>query len=631
MELPAELKNNIVEFLTSLPNIHDSSSQRAFILSAGLDSQLQHQINFSGPPAQSFQLLVSTLISYGKLKDGRDALEAVLEAAKNYVGQDKKDYCDILIQKLRSFRSPSSQQIISPERPSIAVTKREAKTSPVSHFDDMAQKQVGEKTTSFSWLHLTDFHCGMKNQHWLWPNVREIFFDDLERLHEKCGPWDLVLFTGDLTQKGSAKEFQKVDEIFEQLWEHLRKLGSFPKILAVPGNHDLVRPRKITPPVKLLQQWLEKPDVEEEFWKEESSPYRKVIAKAFKNYVEWWEKQSPRVKDVKMGILSGDFSATIEKDGAKLGIVGLNTSFLQLTDDKYEGRLTLHTMQFHGACNGDGPEWAKQHHACLLLTHHPPAWLSSNAQQHLNAEITDHGQFVVHLCGHMHKTVYRSIAESGTEARRLWQGRSLFGLEYYGKGSRMQRMHGYTVGKIELRGDTGTLTFWPREDRVQGGQRNLVPDYSVNLPANEHTSPREFELLQPYVIKETSLLPESSPEQTGGDASNFGNSRHTSPKNKNLDVRILAVLYGHYQNTPGEPKISFRKLLDKMGEKDFRAVHEELFKLKEKDWINSEFLEDGQAGLVWITSTGMKIAQQLTQNQEMLTITQLATYTKSPL
>ncbi|MDE5072662.1 MAG: hypothetical protein O4861_10940 [Trichodesmium sp. St16_bin4-tuft] len=40
--------------------------------------------------------------------------------------------------------------------------------------------------------------------------VKEIFFEHLNRLHEKSEPWDLVLFTGNLTQEGSAEEFEKL-------------------------------------------------------------------------------------------------------------------------------------------------------------------------------------------------------------------------------------------------------------------------------------------------------------------------------------------------------------------------------------------------------------------------------------
>ncbi|MBD2457077.1 metallophosphoesterase [Nostoc sp. FACHB-87] len=355
---------------------------------------------------------------------------------------------------------------------------------------------------SFSWLHLTDLHQGMREQHWLWPGVREIFFADLKRLHDKCGPWDLVLFTGDLTQLGSAQEFEKLDQLMKELWDFFDKLGSSPKLLAVPGNHDLVRPNKKDPAVRLLQQWLNLPDIQEEFWEDAESPYRQVVTKAFENYIIWWENQTFKPKDLKLGTLPGDFSATIEKEGAKLGIVGLNTSFLQLTGDNYEGKLALHPRQFHQACNGDGSAWTKQHNACLLLTHHPPGWLNPNSQRDLKAEITSHGRFAVHLCGHLHEAFSGEIVEGGADARRIWQGRSLFGLEYYSReNTEVQRLHGYTVGKIEVSKNKGNLIFWPREARLQGGQRSIVPDYSLVLTDNQHTEPKEFELLQPYASR----------------------------------------------------------------------------------------------------------------------------------
>ncbi|MCP4403903.1 MAG: hypothetical protein GY801_42180 [bacterium] len=101
MTLSADLNKKIVEFLTSIPNSYDSNAQRALMLNAGLDPQLQNQIHFGGPPAQFFQLLLATLVSYGRLQDGRDALEAVLETAKSSVGRDKQDDCDRLLREWR--------------------------------------------------------------------------------------------------------------------------------------------------------------------------------------------------------------------------------------------------------------------------------------------------------------------------------------------------------------------------------------------------------------------------------------------------------------------------------------------------------------------------------------------------
>src|SRR5712692_4722775 len=93
-----------------------------------------------------------------------------------------------------------------------------------------------------SWLHLTDLHRGMSAQSYLWPNIEKNFFDDLKTLHKLCGPWDLILFSGDLVQKGTPQEFRKLDSTLKRLYERLNELGSDPFLFAVPGNHDLKRP-----------------------------------------------------------------------------------------------------------------------------------------------------------------------------------------------------------------------------------------------------------------------------------------------------------------------------------------------------------------------------------------------------
>jgi 3',5'-cyclic AMP phosphodiesterase CpdA len=108
----------------------------------------------------------------------------------------------------------------------------------------------------FRWLHLTDLHHGMPDQRRRWPNVREIFYEDLAAMHDRSGPWDLVVFTGDLTQRGSAEEFDALSETLDDLWVYLGRLGSVPRLLAVPGNHDLVRPKSAVSPVVIgLHQW----------------------------------------------------------------------------------------------------------------------------------------------------------------------------------------------------------------------------------------------------------------------------------------------------------------------------------------------------------------------------------------
>ena len=179
------------------------------------------------------------------------------------------------------------------------------------------------------WLHLTDLHYGQKGQGHLWPNVREAFFERLTRLHDARGPWDLVLFTGDLVQKGTAEEFKRLEEdVLGPLWDHLGALGSEPVLLAVPGNHDLERPdpktnpsfQKILKPAAkaLTRDWQADEELRSEFWNDAESAYRQVIDVSFANYRSWW-RRCPQRGDltVRPGILPGDFSATWERGGVR--------------------------------------------------------------------------------------------------------------------------------------------------------------------------------------------------------------------------------------------------------------------------------------------------------------------------
>ena len=119
MRLSIELQRQIIDFLLTLPDLDDTKSQRAFIFSAGLDSPLKNRIQFGESSAQFVALLVSNLVAYGRLVDGRYALEAVLETAKTYVGQEKQAYCEILLDKLRTNATENFQRLSEQSKPRI--------------------------------------------------------------------------------------------------------------------------------------------------------------------------------------------------------------------------------------------------------------------------------------------------------------------------------------------------------------------------------------------------------------------------------------------------------------------------------------------------------------------------------
>ncbi len=336
---------------------------------------------------------------------------------------------------------------------------------------------------NFNWLHFTDLHFGMAGQKHLWPNIKSAFFEDLHNLHEKSGPWHAVLFTGDFVQSGAKKEYDGLTVLLDQLWEHLVKLGSNPVLIPVPGNHDLCRPDGKSPATLLLSKWDEFPDIHEEFWTKPNCEYRKTIDDVFANYVTWIEQQkfSDSVS-LNSGLLPGDLSATVTQKNVKIGVVGLNTTFLQIIGGDYMGRLAWDSRQFHTVCGGDGAEWVKNHHACILLTHQGPDWLNEHSQKQVYPEINPAGRFAVHLFGHMHEAVTRTGSYGGGPFLRTWQGNSLFGLEHYGDHKKEDRRHGYSAGRIIFKKDTAFIRHWPRQIRLYGVNGWVViPDYGAMM------------------------------------------------------------------------------------------------------------------------------------------------------
>jgi hypothetical protein len=110
------------------------------------------------------------------------------------------------------------------------------------------------------------------------------------RYRWKLPPLDVVLFTGDPTQRGVPEEFDAVNRRLDRLWEVFRfRAGS--TAVGRSGNHDLQRP----PPMN--QRPLR--------WRMVVGPYgtaapiwfwrRKVqfclyLERVFAAYANWWEQ-----------------------------------------------------------------------------------------------------------------------------------------------------------------------------------------------------------------------------------------------------------------------------------------------------------------------------------------------------
>jgi hypothetical protein len=275
--------------------------------------------------------------------------------------------------------------------------------------------------------------------------------------------------------------------IRRQLVAHVEGLGSAPLFLAVPGNHDLVRPTEYGGIVRLARDWSTDARLREHFWTNEPDEFRSGIENAFKNWCAWWSgaRPSDRLVEYSDGALPGDFIATVEVGETLVGIVGLNTAFLQLEAGELKGRLSLDARQVSALCPDGAGAWARKHDIAILMTHHPPEWFDRRGLTHLRDEIAPPGRFAVHLYGHQHETQFLWLRVGGSRPQCEVLGCSLFGLETWGDD--VQRLHGYSV--VEVDGITRrSLRMWPRRGlHQQGGGWGIAPDHSFALEQDEGT------------------------------------------------------------------------------------------------------------------------------------------------
>lgn len=319
--------------------------------------------------------------------------------------------------------------------------------------------------TSIGWLHLADLHQTLRRPGWPSAQVRREVLADLASLHAEAGPWDLVIVAGDLSMRGAPEELEEAERTLDDLLDHLRALGSDPCLLAVPGNHDLVRADGPVAGLRALRRWHEDPQTQREFWTEPESPGRRLVDRALEPYERWWSRRLERglgkpISHFRAGLLPGDFTATVDIGGVRVGIAGLCSTFLQVTGDDYEGRLSISPHQLLVAAGGDVPAWIAGHDTALLITHHGPHWLTAEDRRTYEEDINPAGRFAAHLTGHFHGGV--PLIEGPPRAQIRCP--SLFGLDSWEdrRGQPGQRRFGYNAARLIVEGTDSRIEVRPR-------------------------------------------------------------------------------------------------------------------------------------------------------------------------
>lgn len=308
------------------------------------------------------------------------------------------------------------------------------------------------------WLHLTDLHRGQPGDSGRWPTVQEALLADMERMAQQLGPPDLLLLTGDLAFAGAAEEYDAVDESLQRI---LEAVAGDPFLVVVPGNHDMTRPEG--DPLGFQGYHQVESACRRNFLRGEASTLA-YLRGLFHGYDNWWKRTvapnwSRHAVTFTEGRLPGDFIVSVERGGLRLGLVGLNSAFLQQAGGDFARRLSVEPEQLPSEL----ARWCQRQDASFLLMHHPPDWLHEQSLELFEQYIYPPERFTACFFGHMHQGRYRAESGSAGLTRRWYQGSSLFGLEHYGT-QREQREMGYSWGRLRrTEGARGLMERWPRK------------------------------------------------------------------------------------------------------------------------------------------------------------------------
>lgn len=337
-----------------------------------------------------------------------------------------------------------------------------------------------------NWLHISDLHIGVERQDVLLPKIKHEFMKDIEQMLKKIGTLDIVFFTGDITQSGKKEEYNQASSFIYELWDIFKRSGSNPILICTPGNHDLVRPDKSKATVKVIRDYHKDEESRKLFWDniENGNEYIDLLENCFFNYVDWYDNISiPKPTNIIKGLLPGDYSALIEFNEITLGIISLNSSFLQLSEGDYLRCIEIGQKQILKCTKNDIYSWLKESDFAILATHHSKDWFSQQSLQNYNSDIYSNNTFHNHFCGHLHEASSIASGFIGSQQRRQQVAPSLFGLEKYNDSTK--RLHGYFMGSYSFNGDYLSELFWPRKlIKKYNGDLKLGPDQGFDLDSD---------------------------------------------------------------------------------------------------------------------------------------------------
>lgn len=131
-----------------------------------------------------------------------------------------------------------------------------------------------------------------------------------------------------------------------------------------------------------------------------------------------------------------------------------------------------------------------------------------------------------------------------------------------------------------------------------------LADGTKNDPEVEDWRPYACDVAAAYTI---ALLRSEPIPISSGTVKSMPDSK---AETQSLDTCILRALYAHFEITPGNHKMNFVTLVQTCLVEP-KEVIAQLINLQEKGWIEASLLDRAEAGRVWLTAEGIKVAKNL--------------------
>jgi len=194
---------------------------------------------------------------------------------------------------------------------------------------------------------------------------------DVVRLQSAVGKIDAVFLSGNLGSTGGIQGYSELRRRLSDLWNALQSLGSCPVLLPVPGRDDACGVA-LAPP-ELEAGWLGDEEARTQFFSSPNHVFRRALSETFRPYTTWvddWRSscQEASAPVWRRGLLPGEFSARLDGGQLRVGVLGLNTVFLDLRGRARRHCAVLEPEQVLSVCAGDVTTWMSGCDVCVLLT-----------------------------------------------------------------------------------------------------------------------------------------------------------------------------------------------------------------------------------------------------------------------